>query len=139
VATLQGALDELIGVMRDVSGVTHAPDDPGLQVVEYPAAMVYVSEGTLKNQPQNVRTDLHTVQIAVIMPTSELEYTNQTMLALLEPIAGALFSHHNGRTSLHYQTFGEIQYTYGPIEWPSGVQYFGYIFTINGLKIQNGM
>lgn len=137
-ATLQGAIDELIAVMATVSGVNAAPSDPTEQVSIWPAAMVYGSDGYLADIRASAEDkSLHSVQIAVIMPLNDMAICTQIMVPLYEPIASALITHLNGRTSSHYQTWAGWSYTLGPIDWPSGQLMYGYVFTINEVKIIN--
>jgi len=137
-ATLQGAIAELIDVIGAVSGVQFAPDEPIEQVVGWPVAMAYMTDGLLSgNRASQENKSLHTVQIAVIMPLNDLRQCMLTMLPLMEPIVDALISHLNGRTSNHYSTWGGLSWTLGPIEWPQGQDMFGYVFAVEGMKIIN--
>lgn len=136
-ATLQGAIDEFITVMDAVSGIQYVPPDPTEQVPVWPAAVVYLADGVSRNQPQGVMTQLHNVTIAFVMPLVDLAQCTRTMLSYAQSIPEALFDHRNGRTSAHYATFGDISHTLGPIEWPQGQEFFGYLFRIEGVKVQN--
>lgn len=137
-ATLQGAIDELIAVVDAVTGINYAPGDPPGQINASVAAVVYGSRGANKGGPgSTMMTDLHDVTIAVVMPFTSFEHCNQVMLPFCELITEALRDHLRGRTSAHYSTFGDIRYVYGPIEWPAGIIMLGYLFTIENLKIQN--
>ena len=137
-ATLSGATTELVGVVAGVTGINHSPNEPQEQVTIYPAAYTYTTDGTGINEPADVQKDLHNIQIAVIMPLNDLVQCVKVMLPLYEPITKAIFQHRNGRTSSHYATFGNITYTLGPIEW-AGQDMFGYVFTVQSVKIQNNI
>jgi hypothetical protein len=138
-ATLQGAIAELVDVIAAVDGIIHAPDEPSEQIATWPAAMTYATDGTAINEPPDVAKDLHNIQIVVIMPLVDYRQVMKTLLPLYEPIRNDLIAHRNGRTSAHYATFGTIAYTLGPIEWTQGQEMFGYVFTIQNLKIINGV
>jgi len=114
----------------------------GWWVVFYYSAFQYPSwivglENFCNNRPADVATDLHSLQIAVLMPLNDIAQAVNTMLPLYEPIIAAIFNHRNGRTSAHYQTFGDIVYTLGPIDWAGGTLMYGYVFTIQEVKLQN--
>ena len=134
---LQGAISELVAVIGAVNGVHHAPDEPGEQVSAWPAAMTYATDGISRNEPPDTVKSLHSVQVAVIMPLNDMRQATRAMLPLYETITAALYTHRNGRTSAHYDTFGEISYTLGPIDWPQGQVMYGYVFTIPAIKIRN--
>ena len=135
-ATLQGALDELITVIDAVSGVNWAPADPPGNVPVGPTAVVYASTGRLFTDTPETYRGLHNVEIALIMPEGTLPQQVQAMLPLLEPVVAAIITHRNGQTSSHYSTFSDINYVFGPINW-GGQLHTGFIFTIQDLKIRN--
>jgi len=137
-ATLQGAIAELIDAIGAVPGVQFAPDEPIEQIVGWPVAMAYMTDGLLSgNRASQENKSLHNVQIAVLMPLNDLRQCMLTMLPLMEPIVNALITHLNGRTSNNYSTWGNLTWILGPIEWPQGQDMFGYVFTIEGMKIIN--
>ena len=135
-ATLDGAITELIGVISGVSGIQVAPTSPAEQVTAYPAAFAYATSGRSRNAPAGSTTDLHAVQIAVLMPLNDMGQATQTMLPLYEPMIAALINYRDNRTSSNFQTFGDITYTLGPIDW-GGVVMYGYVLTLEEVKIQN--
>ena len=136
-ATLQGAIIELINVIEALDDINYAPDEPNESVTVWPAAFAYATDGININEPPDISKDLHTVQIAVLMPLNDYRQATKVMLPLYESITGAINNHRNDRTSAHYATFGGIRYTLGPIDWPQGELMYGYIFTIENLKIIN--
>lgn len=137
-ATLQGAIQELIAQIATVSGINDAPNEPREQAQSWPAAFPYATDGRLSRiRASTEDKSLHTVNIAVIMPRKGGQEW-QVMLPLYEPIVAALLNHLNGRTSSHYSTWGELSHTLSPIQW-GGMEMFGYIFTISELKIINAL
>jgi hypothetical protein len=100
--------------------------------------MTYATDGVLSgNRASAENKTLHTVTVAVIMPLNDMRQATKTMLPLYEPISNALIAHLNGRTSANYSTWGALEYTLGPIEWPQGQIMYGYIFTLREMKIIN--
>ena len=138
-ATLQGAIAELVAVVGAVDGVNYYPDEPGEQIPLWPAAMVYMTDGVTGASGNDLKTDKHNIQIAVIMPAIDMRQQAKTMLPLFEPITAALWAHRNSYTSAHYDTFIGIAHSLGPMEWPSGELWYGYVFTLQELKIQNNI
>ena len=138
-ATLQGAIAELIAVVGAVEGINYYPDEPGEAIPLWPAAMVYATNGGAGAGGNDIQTDLHNIELAVIMPAVDMRQQAKTILPLYETITAALWNHRNGQTSSHYSTFTDITYTLGPLEWPSGESWYGFVFTITGLKIQNNI
>lgn len=138
-ATLQGALDELVTVLDAVTGVNYVPPDPPNSIPTGPTAVPYASGGSFGSETFGTYKGMHNPVIALVLPQGvSLSIANQVMLPLLEPTIDALYGHRNGVTSSHYSTFTEINYTYGPIEWPpDGRLLVGFLFTIRGLKIIN--
>ena len=86
----------------------------------------------------DIEKSLHNVQLAVVMPLSNLSYAIKTMLPLYEKIVKALWDHRNSRASANAATFEQITYTFGIIEWAQ-LDLYGYIFTLNNVKIWNNL
>ena len=135
--TLQGAIHELVAELRGIANINYAPDTPTENAPQYPAAMAYATDGLSINEPANVAKDLHNISIAVFMPMTDYAIVIGIMLPLYEPIRNAFIAHRNSRTSQHYSTFGNITYTLGQIDWGGGQLMYGYVFTIENLKIMN--
>jgi hypothetical protein len=138
--TLYGALAELVTVVDAVAGVDWAPEQPPEQIGRGPAAVVYASNGQWGKEDGmaawGVNKGLHAPQIALIMPQGDQAMQSEVLLPMAEPIAQALETHRNGKTSSHYSTFLYITYFFGGVNW-NGLTSAGIIFTIHGLKIEN--
>lgn len=136
--TLQGAIDEIIAVIAAVDGINYAPSDPTLQANIWPTAITYATNGRVAETRASIEDiSLHDIAIAVVQPLGDLVQATQALLPLYEPIIDALIDHLNGRTSNHYSAWRNVEYTLAPIDWPSGDVYYGYIFVIKEVKIQN--
>jgi len=140
---LQGFIDEVLEVLRGLAHVNYVPDNPDLDPRIYPYITVYMTTGTSVGEPAGyVQKDLTDVTIAMIMPLDNLEKSIEFLLPYREQIPMALYKHFyrngNGVNSDHAQHIGEgITINMSPIEWPQGQQMFGYLITLNGVKIQN--
>ena len=135
-ATLQGAIDELIVVVDAVAGVNWAPSDPPPTVPIGPAAIVYASSGFYGGEAYGTYEGKHNIEIPLLLPEGSQEQQVQALLPLLELIIDALYGHRKGSTSSHYETFVRIDYTFGPVTWDAQ-RMTGFVFTIIGLKITN--
>ena len=137
-ATIEGAINELIDELAQIQGIYNAPPTPLEQVTAWPVAMVYNSSGQLsENRASFEDKSLHDVEIVVLMPLNNLNLAVRTMLPLYELVVKKLIQHLNGRTSNNYETWQTLNYTLGPIDWPQGQLMYGYLFTIGGMKIIN--
>lgn len=135
-ATLQGAIDEIIDELADVEGIQRAPDDPEQQIVVWPVAMAYASESVSVLDASNTKKDLHDITIAVLMPLVSLPHAVQITLPMFDRITEVLWDHLQGQTSAHYSQFRDISGSFGPIEWGNNEVYFGWLIKVNQLKIR---
>jgi len=137
---LQGFISEVLQIVRGIPHLRYVPDNPPLQVPFWPMVTMYASSGTVntEGQPSGIFKELHNPSIAVVVPLDNLERANEFMLPLIQAIPYEIKKGliHDGRSG-HAHTFGEIEYTLGPIEWPQGLDMFGLLFTINNVKVEN--
>ncbi len=140
-ANIRGFIAECVEVIRGLPGLTYVPDNPPLHAVVWPMVTVYASDGITTDQPAGlVMTGIDNVTIAVVLPLDNLERTIDFLLPYREQIPKALFTEFTkNNASSHAQKIGIISYTLGPIEWPQGIEMFGFLFTVNDVKIQNEM
>lgn len=137
-ATLAGAIAEFVDVIAAVSGIRFSPDTPTESLPVGPAAFVFTANGQSIGAPADSVTTLHDITVAILSPIGSLPATVDLLLPLYEPIEAALYSHRNGRTSAHYQTFAGVDYTFGPVDW-NGIAAIGFLVTVRGVKIQNSI
>ena len=137
-ATLQGAIAELQEAIGNIPGLNDTPPDPTEAITAFPFSMAYPLAGELSgNRASTEDKSLHDVGVAIGVPLNDYRLANRDVLPLYETIAAKLITHLNGKTSIHYSTWGSLTYDYGPFEWPSGQIMYGYTFTIGQLKIIN--
>ena len=140
---LQGFIDEVLEVLRGLSHVNYVPDNPDISPRIYPYLTVYMTTGVTKGEPAGyVQTDLTDVTIAMVVPLEDMAKAVEFLLPYREQIPRALYKHFYRQTanvnSDHVQHLGEsITINMSPIDWPSGQPMFGYLITLNGVKIQN--
>ena len=138
---LAGFTDEVLEVLRGLDGLNYVPDNPDINPGVFPYVTVYSSERSSKVAPSTVQTDLNNVTIALVVPLDDLAKAVAFMLPYREQIPLALhkwFYVDSDGGSAHAQHIGtDITVIMGPIEWPQGLQMFGYLITLNDVKIQN--
>lgn len=138
---LAGFIDEVLEILRGLFDNAYIPDNPDINPGSWPYATVYMSNGTSKGEPAGyVQKDLSDVTIAVIVPLDDMARAIQFLLPYREQIPNALFKwfYKDGPQSQHAQHIGtEMTLNLGPLEWPSGQNMFGWLITLNEVKIQN--
>ncbi|MCP5013769.1 MAG: hypothetical protein GY938_00630 [Ketobacter sp.] len=139
---LAGFIDEVLEILRGLDGLNYIPDNPSLNPGIWPYVTVYSSEGTSVGRPAGlVQTDLNSVTIALVVPLDDLAKATAFLLPYREQIPMSLlkwFYDKGQPSSRHAQHIGtSISVVMGPIEWPQGQQMFGYLITLNDVKIQN--
>lgn len=134
-ATLQGFIDEVIGVVRGITGVSFVPDEPQLSPARLPISAVYAAQGRGKMSPAGSMTYLHNVQIAFVGSFDELPKTNEFILRYLESIAEAVYKKLSTGGYQNAVAIGEFTYEMGPQDW-GGQSVYGLFFTFEEVKIQ---
>lgn len=137
-ASLEGFLDELIAVVRGVSGIAFVPDDPPARLANHPAGVVWLTGGRSVIGPPGVSTYHHDVRLGLMTAIENTAVANQRILPQLEPVIEAIWARLAGSAFTNCQNIGEITYTYGPIQW-ADVWYFGAIIDLAEVKIQRDL
>lgn len=134
-ATLEGFLDELIGVVRAASGIRYAPDDPPSQIATDPAAVVWLTEGRSVIGPPGVITYHHTVRVGLLGSMQNIAIANQRILPRVEPVIEAIWGALAAGRLTQCQNIESITFTWGPIQW-GDIWYFGAMIDLEEVKIQ---
>lgn len=137
---LAGFIDEVLEILRGLDGLNYVPDNPTLSPGTFPYVTAYSSDGTSVGRPAGlVQTDLNNVTIAMVAPLDNLAKIVKFWLPYREQIPMALLKwFYIDEASAHAQHIGtSISVIMGPIDWPSGQAMFGYLITLNDVKIQN--
>lgn len=134
-ATLQGFIDEVITVIEDNSTIAdYVPDEVPLDLKDTPASPVWASSGVVTTGPAGQVKYLHNVRLGILGSLEQMPKINDIFLPELETIVEALQSKHDSGFT-NADTYGDITYTYGPIEW-AGIMFFGFLITIEDVKIR---
>jgi hypothetical protein len=138
VAELQDAIDQVIAVLRDVSGIRKVPSDPPEQLTAWPAAVVYVQSGAWKmGAGYGGKTGLHNIVIELHFDREvDLAHTVEEALKFADRVPNDLLSAFLDNLLPAVQTFEDIVFEFGPLGW-GGKSTLGYRWTIRNIKMQS--
>lgn len=136
-ASIDGFLDEVIGVVRAVTGIAYVPDDPPAAIAADPAAVVWLTDGRVVIGPPELATYHHGVRIGLITSMQNTAIANQKILPRIEPVIEAIWNRLRSPTTpfVNCQNIEQITFTYGPIQW-GDIWYFGALIDLEEVKIQ---
>jgi len=142
---LENAINEIVTVVRTVTGILQVPVNPP-ETINVPVfALVYAESGDIGINAMGQtslgsvgnRAAFHTVAIDILTTRSDLAVNLAFMKPFVDTVSAALLaqcSPGGGMFNSSITTFGRIHY-----EWVNpkyaGVQYTGYHFTMNEVKI----
>jgi hypothetical protein len=135
--TLNGFINEVVAELQTIEGIMQAS---GLvdKAATWPFVPVTASSGNIRQHGDGTVTYLHDVQVGLLGTRQDIGIANQVILPMMETTVEALYekmvASSNNFTDI--QTFGEMNYTFGPVDW-GGVVMFGFILEITNVKIQN--
>lgn len=130
-----GEIQELIGAL---TGIRTAPDTPDESVV-FPAALTYLARGTFQNGPPEVMTGLHDIAIEIhVARGGSLARAVAECMPYAESVPDALWGALRDGTITELQTWGSIDYVFGPAVW-GGVPTVAFTFTMRGAKTQEAI
>ena len=139
-ASIEGFLDEVIGVVRSVSGLPYVPDDPPSKLATHPAAVIWLSDGRAEIGPPELGTYHHTVRIGLLTSLDNIAIANQRILPKIEPVIEAVWGKLRSSAAPfeNCQNIAAISYTYGPVQW-ADIWYFGALIDLEEVKIQRAL
>jgi len=133
--TLQGFIDELIPVIRDVSDINFVPDDPAATIPNFPAAIVYAESGRSLQRPAGVATYYQNITVAVLTNIPDLPHAHRIITPTLETIIEAIYTKFNAVGFTSVEEIGDINYSFQPTEW-GGIDLIGFFLTLQDVKFQ---
>lgn len=136
-ASIESFIDEVIRLVRAVSGIQYAPDDPPGQLATHPAAVVWLTGGRVIMGPDTLVEYHYTVRIGLVTSMQNMALANQRILPQIEPVIEAIAGKQRDLASPFVNSINidEVTFTYGPIEW-ADVWYFGALIDLGDVKIQ---
>ena len=120
---------------NDVTGLRRVPDAPPETIDQFPFAVVYPSNGTYNTHTPEDMIGLHNINVEVHVSRKDLPRDFTSLLDLQDDIPSSLLSGLKDGDYSQLTTFGEISYTFGPLEW-AGVPTLGVTYTISGVKVK---
>ena len=136
-ATLHDAIKEIQVVIGALNGIKRAPVNPPEQMDAFPFVVCYARTGVLKSGPIEQMTGLHDLIVELHMSREpDLPKVIGKLMDFSNLIPNALFLAIKNSTFTTVQTFGPINYTFGPLGW-GGVATVGWTFTLVAVKIQS--
>lgn len=130
--TLQGFIDDVITVVSNEVG--EGTNTGSLKPNTSKFIPVYHTRGRAIPQTGGVIRFLDEVTVGYLTGMENLELANQKVLPVKEEIIKALYTALYTKTFTDIDTFGNIEYVYGPVQW-NGQAMFGLLMTIKDVKI----
>lgn len=136
-STLLTAIGQLQAVVGAVAGIRRAPDTPPEKMSVFPFSVAYVTSGTWKIGPPELKTGLHNIVIEIhVSREQDLGRAIEDVMEFSESVPNAIFSAFKAGTLTALQTFDTLTYTFGPLGW-AGIATVGWRFTLNTVKMQS--
>ena len=132
---LKDALAEIIDKLQEISDIRRVPDAPPANNEQFPFAVVYPLTGTYEQQMTQLMKGLHNVNIELHVSLKDAPRNYAQVMNLIDQIPNKLMKAHSDGEFENLDTFGIIEYAFGPTEWAK-VQTLGVIYTITGVKVQ---
>jgi hypothetical protein len=133
---LQDVIDQVQAVVRAVSGMVKAPDEPPDQLNQFPFAVCYAGTGDLHIGPPEVMHGMHTLVLEVHVARRDLTRDVQRAMPFVDTVPAALFAAYAAGTLTALDAMGHIRYEFRPLGW-GGVATLGFRFWIDGVKVQD--
>lgn len=134
--SIESVVEELQGVVADISGIRAAPVYPPDAMSVYPFAVCYARSGVYQIGPPEVMTGLHTVVIEVHVARKDLARDVAGVIGYADAVPAAIFAALADGTLTSTLTIATIRYEFGPLGW-AGVDTLGYRFYLEGVKTQD--
>jgi hypothetical protein len=137
---LKNTVAEIIDELQTIPGIRYAPDE----LVEnnndqFPFAVVYPLSGYFNTFTTSAQMKgMHSINIELHVARKDLPRDFATVMDLIDEIPYQLMKlrHDSGLT--HMATFGNIEYSFGPMEW-AGVNTIGVTYTITEVKVERNI
>ena len=133
---LKDALKDIVDELQTISGIRRVPDEPPENNEQFPFAVVYPLTGLYTQGPAQLMKGLHNVNIELhVVRKADLAKEFNQVMNLLDTIPWELMKKLNDAEYDNLATIGQIEYTFGPLEW-AGVDTIGVTYTIQGVKVE---
>jgi hypothetical protein len=131
---LQAGIKEILDEIREISEIRRVPEEPPENNDAFPFVVGYPSNGVYTGRP-NVMKGLHNVAIELHVARKDLPRDYNKVMGIIDEIPYQLqkLQVDSGFTTI--ATFGEIEYTFGVLEW-GNLETLGVTYIINNVKVE---
>ena len=139
-ALLKNVVKEIIDELQTISGIRYAPDE----LVEsandqFPFAVVYPLTGYFNTLTTSAQMKgMHSINIELHIARKDLPRDFSQVMDLIDEIPYQIIKLRNDGLLSHMATFGNIEYTFGPLSW-AGVDTLGVTYTITEVKVERAI
>lgn len=132
--TLQTAIDDIIGTLRDLGTLRAVPDDPPDNIIDiFPFAAVYDGGGSDTFGVAGERLSLDTIIVEVHVSGKYLPLATRQLMPFRESIPNAIML--DPTLGATVDTFGGISHTFGAGSWGEpAVRTYMLRFTVTDVK-----
>ena len=133
---LKDAINDIVIELQTIEGIRRVPDEPPENNKQFPFAVVYPLTGLYTQGPAQLMKGLHNVNIELhVVRKADLAREFNQVMDLIDTIPWELMKKLNDAEYDNLATIGQIEYTFGPLEWAE-VPTIGVTFTITDVKVE---
>lgn len=129
---IQLAINEIQDAIGAVTGIKRAPDNPTGKIQDM-WSVAYPSDGVITKHGYGMSISLHSITSVLVSSIPEMDRAYATLTPYVDLIPQKLFDTLDAGTFTTLQTFGDITYTTGQIDW-GGTLYWSVQFVIRDVK-----
>ncbi len=139
-ALLKNVVKEIIDELQTISGIRYAPDElEENSNDQFPFAVVYPLTGYFNTLTTSAQMKgMHSINIELHIARVDLPRDFKTLMDLIDEIPYQIIKLRNDGLLSHMETFGNIEYTFGPLIWAK-VDTLGVTYTITEVKVERNI
>jgi len=137
VTDLKDAIDEILDEIRTIKEIRRVPEQPPENNDVFPFVVGYPSSGVYTGRPNYMR-GLHNIAIELHVARKDLPRDYSKVMDLIDEIPYQLQKLQVDSGYSTVITFGEIEYTFGVLEW-AGIETLGVTYIINTTKLETAI
>ena len=140
---LDNVITEIVGILRNVSGIDSVPLNPPSVVSYATFGLVYPSSGNIVATPTGSRRSLHNIAIDVLTKDIDIARSIATLRPLIDlvpiPLIAQVSYDSAGNVGAQFnhtiETFEEITYNWIPLTDYAGIPVLGLHFMMTNAKV----
>lgn len=130
---IQLAINEIQDAVGAVTGIKKAPDNPPGNVNDF-YFVAYPGDGNIQKQSYQFWVGLHNITGVLFSDNPDMQKAYAKLTPYIDLIPKKLFDTQDAGTFTTLETFGNITYSMGQIDW-GGTLYWSIQFIIQDVKI----